>query len=242
MVGPTSSGGTVPVVQIRDRPDSVAEALQELGLRSGRPVLVSVGGAGGMTLAHLDSLRGLLRDHVLPVLAAVGAGVVDGGTNAGVMQVMGQAVRESPANIPVLGVAAVGTVRVPGRASANGDVADLDPDHTAILLVPGGEWGDESRWLATVAEVLAAGAPSATLVVNGGEIAYTDLRHSVNAGRPVVVVAGTGRTADEITAALRGEDADPRAVELARSGLVREVDLTDGAGAARMLEVLLSQA
>jgi hypothetical protein len=83
-------------------------------------------------------------------------------------------------------------------------------------------------------------APTATLLVNGGEIAYSDLRHSIEAHRPVIVVSGSGRTADAIAAALNGEETDSRAVQAAQSGLVRAVDMSDGAGAARLLGQLLA--
>jgi hypothetical protein len=77
------------------------------------------------------------------------------------------------------------------------------------------------------------------LVINGGEITYMDVRHSIDAGRGVVVVSGTGRTADAIAAAVRGEDADPRASNLIRSGLIHAVDVSDGEAAARLLDSLL---
>ena len=86
--------------------------------------------------------------------------------------------------------------------------------------------GDDAPWLARVAGNLADGLPSVTVLVNGGEAAQEDVAHSVAAGRPVVVVAGTGRLADILVAALRGEAVDERATELAASGLLRRIDPT----------------
>ena len=71
------------------------------------------------------------------------------------------------------------------------------------------------------------GNPSATLLVNGGEIAYADVLGSLDHGRPVVVLAGTGRTADAIAAALSTPDADSRAIHIARSALTRIVPVDD---------------
>ena len=68
-----------------------------------------------------------------------------------------------------------------------------------------------------------------TLVVNGGEIAYADIEHSLEAGRPVIVLAGTGRTADAIAAAARGRDAGPRAARVAAVPGTRVVPLGDPA-------------
>jgi hypothetical protein len=190
-----------------------------------------------MSGVHVAAMSSLLRDHVLPLLEDLRAVVVDGGTDAGVMRVMGMATHETGLEVPLIGVAAAGTVLVPGRPAA-ADAADLEPHHTAFLLVPGDAWGDESPWLGAVASAI--GGPSATLLVNGGDIAYEDAQHSVDAGRHVVVAAGTGRTADALAAALRGESVDRRAVTLARSGLVRAVDAADGVQLADMLRRLLT--
>jgi hypothetical protein len=60
-----------------------------------------------------------------------------------------------------------------------------------------------------------------TVLVNGGDTAWEDVRHSVEAGRPAIAVAGSGRTADRLAQALRGEIADERAIALSASGLLR---------------------
>ena len=238
-MAPGGRAETGPVIeQMGDRAD-LSAVLSRCGLSGPRPVLVSVGGAGGMSDRHLAAMSDLLRNHILPLLATHGAAVVDGGTNSGVMRVMGQARRSTAVDVPLIGVAAAGTVRVPGRPSGP-DAAELEPHHTAILIVPGSDWGDESPWISCVAVAVAAGAPSATVLMNGGEIAYEDVRRSVAAKRPVVVVAGTGRTADALAAALGGDEADPRAADLVRSGLVRAVDVEDGAVIAELIEQLLS--
>jgi hypothetical protein len=88
------------------------------------------------------------------------------------------------------------------------------------------DWGDESPWLSRVAAVLSDGQPSVTLLVNGGEIAYRDLALSLDAGRPAIVIAGTGRTADDIAAS---PPATPRARALARSPMVQVVPGTASA-------------
>lgn len=229
-----------PVIAAIEDGADLPGILAQRGLSGPRPVLVSIGGAGGMTDAPLGLMRVLLRDHIFPLLFALGAVVVDGGTDSGVMRVMGRAKHDAAVDVPLIGVAAVGTVRVPGHVSVD-DTAEIEPHHTIALVVPGNDWGDESPWISAVAAAIANGAPSATLLVNGGEIAYLDVRHSVDADRPVVVVASTGRTADALAAAVRREDSDPRAIDLARSGLVRAVDVTDGPAVAALLDRLLSR-
>ena len=200
------------------------QLLETAGLSRG-PVLVLVGGAGGLEATDEAQLMSLIREHVLPVVERAGATVVDGGTDSGVMKAMGNARAEAGATFELVGVAAVGTVPEPGDVPEHVARTRVEPQHTHIALVPGDTWGDESAWLSEVASVLSTGYPSVTLLLNGGDIAYTDVRHSLAAGRPVVVVAGSGRTADAIAAAADGSSGEPRATRIAASPLVRVVPL-----------------
>jgi hypothetical protein len=208
--------------------DGLPDALVALGLASPRPVMVQVGGAGGLSLAGeaVSPLRELF--HALAGAAdAAGATVVDGGTDAGVMAFMGRARAEVGATFPLLGVAAEGTVDLTpppllggeGKGGRGGRGEVLEPHHTHFLLVPGERWGDESPWIARVATLLAGEAPSVTVLVHGGEISRQDVAHSLAAGRPVLVIAGTGRLADELAGSQE------------RSPLLQVADLAAGAEA-----------
>ena len=95
----------------------------------------------------------------------------------------------------------------------------LEANHTHFVVVPGENWGDETPWIARTATVLAGAAPSITVLINGGQIAYSDVQRSVEAGRPVFVVAGSGRTADVFVGALAGAPADERAAALVGVGI-----------------------
>ncbi|MFD8098390.1 hypothetical protein ACFV24_02540 [Nocardia fluminea] len=187
----------MPIVDVTSL-DTIDETLTQAGLPVGRPVVVVVGGAGGLATDPNGTLARLLRQHIVPLVQRLDATVVDGGTDAGVMRIMGDARATVGATFPLIGVAARGTVLVPGEPAPKSDAAPLEPGHSTIILVPGEEWGDESAWIAAVATTLAQGYGSVTVLINGGSIAYTDVLHSLAVGRPVVVLAGTGRTADEI--------------------------------------------
>jgi hypothetical protein len=227
-------------VQIGDVAE-IRAALEALGLQPPRPVVVLVGGAGGLDPAEARRLRMVFRSGLVPVVQRLGAVGVDGGTHSGVMRLFGEARAEAAASFPLVGVAAVGTVRLPGDRTAGDDAADPDPNHTQLVLVPGEEWGAEAPWIAWVAGELAGTAPSVTVLGNGGEIAYSDVRRSVHAGRPVLVLAGSGRTADELAAALLGESADERALALADSGLVRAVPAEDPSALAEQVTAALGR-
>jgi hypothetical protein len=213
----------------------VGAALAAVGLSPPRPVLVLVGGAGGLSASDADRVRTTFLSGLVPVLHRLGAAALDGGTRSGVMRILGETRAAATASFPLVGVVAAGTVRLPGERSAAEQRAELDPDHTHFLLVPGEEWGAESPWLARAAAELARPAPSVTVLVNGGEISYADVALSVAAGRPVLTVAGSGRTADELAEALRGGPADERAVQLVRTGLVHAVPVDDPSALGRLV-------
>lgn len=219
---------------------AVAEAVAGLGLHGLRPVLVVVGGAAGLDEGGKERLRMLFRHALIPVVVARQAVVVDGGTDSGVMQLVGRARAEAGASFPLVGVATEEKVILPGDGVEPTDRAPLERNHSHFVLVPGSSWGDESPWLSRLATEIAGSAPSATVLINGGEIAFQDVAHSLAADRPVLVIEGTGRTADRIAAAVNGDHTDERAAQLADSPLVTAVSWADDpAAVGAALEELL---
>ncbi len=82
-----------------------------------------------------------------------------------------------------------------------GTGAALEPNHSHRLLVPGTSWGDEIPWMNAVATLLGADHGSATLVAAGGRITRLDVDASLEHGRPTLLLAGSGGTADAIASA-----------------------------------------
>ena len=179
-------------------------------------------------------LSSLFSHALLPVVVSRQAVVVDGGTDSGVMQLLGQARAAAEASFPLVGVAAEKKVILPGDGAEPGDRVPLERNHSHFVLVPGLSWGDESPWLSWVATEIAGTAPSATVLINGGEIAFQDVTHSLEAHRPVLVVAGTGRTADRIAAAIHDPHSDEQAAQVAGSPLVTAVPWTEDPAAVRI--------
>jgi SLOG in TRPM, prokaryote len=163
--------------------------LAAAGLRLPVPVVALVGGADGMAAEDRAACHAFVAGVLVPFAEAHGVCVVDGGTDTGVMAIAGRARTAPGAGTSHVGVAAAGTVSLP---------AEAEPHHTHLVVVPGDAWGDESPWLAAVATALAGPLPSVTVLANGGEVTHRDLRESLRAGRPVLVLAGTGRATDEI--------------------------------------------
>lgn len=199
-------------------------ALRRIGLDRPRPTLALVGGARGIPVDEMARLRTLFSEVIAPTAERLNLYVVDGGTEAGIMSLIGEARAAVGGTFSLVGVAATGMVALPTQTPIPEDAALLEPHHTHFVLVPGTRWGDEALWISDVASALSDALPSLTLLVNGGEITWLDARCSVQAGRPVLVLDGTGRTADALAAALRGEHGDLRARDLIKSGLIRAVD------------------
>jgi hypothetical protein len=197
----------VPLVRFTGPPPdvgTVAAALAEAGLEVGRrPVVVLVGGANGLAMDDPVAWAALFRDGLVAGLVRAGACLVDGGTDAGVLALAGRARAAAASDYPAVGVAAEGTIRWPERASPLDDAAEIGPEHTHVVAVPGRKWGTEPPWISLVATALAGAARSLTVVINGGPITLDDIGRSLAAGRRVLVVAGTGRLADALAAARR---------------------------------------
>jgi SLOG in TRPM, prokaryote len=201
----------------------LAAAMEVLGLHPPRPTVVVVGGAAGLEEVRVDGLRPVFTTGIAPVMARCGAVGVDGGTPFGVMRLFGEARAAKEAAFPLVGVVAAGPLKLPrGQAFAHAETV-LEAHHTHFVVVPGDHWGAEAPWIARTATVLAGATPSITVLVNGGQIAYSDVQHSVDAGRRVVVIAGSGGTADVFADTLADAAADDRAAALIRSGLIRVI-------------------
>lgn len=220
-----SNAQTASAIRVESS-EYLSNAMDSLGFHSPRPILVILGGAGKMDSADLNRLSSLFVKVLAPLVEELGASVVDGGTDFGVMQMIGAARAEISATFSLIGVIPVGLVALPSEIPSQ-EVAPLEPNHTHFVLIPGSNWGDESPWLASVATILAKGARSVAVLVNGGEISKIDVSQNIKANRPVLAVAGSGRLADTLNAALSGETTDEEAILLAASGLVQSIDLKE---------------
>lgn len=233
------AGSTAVGVEVADFGD-LPLAMEALGLAPSQPTVVIVGGANELAQTDIDRLQDTFGVGIVPVLQRHNVVAVDGGTDSGVMRLGGRARGSRGALYPLVGVAAVGTVRIPGRAMTE-DAAALEPHHSHFIIVPGDEWGAEAPWIAQAASVLGAGRPTVTVLINGGKIALDDIEYSVRANRRVIVIAGSGRTADAVSDALTGQSPDRRLRELAASGLISSVPIDDPPALAALLEAVFGE-
>lgn len=206
----TIKGKALPVV----RPDALSElnaARQKLGFREAQPVLVIVGGAGGMTEEDIAKVQVFFETHLIPLVNEMNAVILDGGTDSGVMAAIGRARTSSGGKFSLVGIVA---------RDIEGVNQMLEPNHSHFIFCPGGNWGDEAEWIAAAASALAASQPSATILINGGKVAWNDATLSIQYGRPVMIAEGSGRTADVIATTSTGHAIDSQALKLLSTGNV----------------------
>ncbi len=230
---------TAQILEIQPE-EELTSALSAMNLRGSRGVLIVIGGASQMEQADFLKLQRLFLEVLAPLAQQLGLFVVDGGTDTGVMGLMGRAKHEIQGDFPLIGVSPIGLVKLPDGTNTDPEAAHLEPHHTHFFLIPGSNWGDESSWLARIASVLAGNHPSVTVLINGGSISLVDARENVKHHRPLIVVAGSGRLADRIAASMSQPETEISSdiASLINTGLVNVFDLSQPFG---QLEALLRE-
>ena len=205
-------------------PMDLEPELLRIGVPRDVPVILLIGGASGMERDAEQAAERVIREGVAPIAAELGAAVIDGGTDAGVMRMAGSARQALGGAFPLIGVVAaslVGDGPDPGRRRAF-----PEPNHSHLVVVPGSTWGDETPWLFDVAQWIAGARPIRTVLVNGGPIARAEVEESIRRRIPAIAIHGTGRAADDL--GMNGfSDASPRSYH---SGLIEVAEAADVAG------------
>ncbi len=197
------------------------------------PVIIVCGGADELRGPQLEAARAVLGPAVRAAVAATGAVIVDGGTAAGVMALVGDERDRDPASMPVLiGVAPAGKVE---HADHDGSGTQLEPNHTHFVLADSDRWGGETPLLAAVAAELGHGEPIVMVLAGGGDGAVAELREAVARRWPVFAIEGTGGTAGAVAAAVRGRSREPDLVSMLQDGDVRPVGSRDPAELTNLL-------
>ncbi len=197
--------------------------LKSLEIAQPHALIMVFGGARGLDDSRKARLAELFRNAIAPAVADTGALVIDGGTQSGVIAMIGEALARNGRESRLLGIAPAGKVTYPGGPNdANmGDGAPLEPNHSHFVLVESDEWGGETGTMFKLARALNVAV--ATLLINGGQIAESEALRSVRNGWPLLVVEGSGRFADQLSAALRNATLNTSATikEITRSGRVK---------------------
>ena len=180
----------------------LVQAISELRLSEGSPVIVLIGGV-------IDDLQADATRRAIQTIAGIAddlnALVICGGTDMGVMAEMGQIRWKSGYTFPLVGIAPEALVTwADGPHSTKflwwGTKRwQLEPHYSHFILVPGSQFGDESPWIVDAATIVSKGHKSVTILINGGEVSRKDIELSLELGRPVIAISHTGRLADELS-------------------------------------------
>jgi SLOG in TRPM, prokaryote/Protein of unknown function (DUF4231) len=197
------------------------EIQNALKLERPRGVLVLNGGTEELPSELEERLGSLLRDGLVRPAIEQQLTVVTGGTDVGIFRLFGEGLRDR-ATAPCIGVVpsslvSYGTARTTGSKPGDESQVPLEPHHSHFVLIEADHWGDETEAMLSLVATLSAEAPSLAVLANGGSVSKREMLGHVRAGREVVVLAGSGRLADEITEAVAGHAApnDAEMMEIA---------------------------
>jgi len=183
-----------------DRSD-LGQAMSEVGLGGGYPVIVLIGSGSGEL--HADATRRAIKT-IAGIADAMNIVVISRGVHLGVMSEIGQVCWKSEYTFPLVGVAPEELVtwsRGPRSTKFlwwGKKRWQLDPHYSNFILVPGNRFGDESPWIFDAATIVSKGHKSVTILINGGEVSRKDIDFCLKKGRPVIALSRTGGLADEI--------------------------------------------
>src|SRR5712692_5135103 len=181
-----------------------ADLIKALELKKPATVLLLIGGADELDPNLNQRVEELLKDGLALAAADTEALIIDGGTEAGVMALMGKVIAGQGHLTPLLGVAPAGKVTYPG-GPAEGTIpggAPLDPNHSHFVLAKGTEWSSGTEMMFRLASELATRSRVVAILVNGGDETKEEVSRCVKLGWPIIVIDGSGRLADEIAAHL----------------------------------------
>jgi hypothetical protein len=232
----TFENGNRAVVITAPRDIDLQTILEALDFAQPHALIMVFGGAKGLDDSRKARVAELFNHAIAPAAAELGALIIDGGTQSGVMAMMGEAVARDGRRSHLLGIAPKGKITDPeiAGATAVADGAPLEANHSHFVLVESNEWGGETTKMLELAR--AFNAPVVAILVNGGAIAAHEALESVRNGWRLLVIEGSGRFADELSAAVRdGQSAKSAEVrEIAGSGRVVLFDVDDAASTLRI--------
>lgn len=229
------NGNTARAVRIKSS-EGVGEALAALGMQKPSPTIFVSGGAGGMS----DKDKGLTKSIVKAVCQFAeeqGAIIVDGGTESGIMQMLGDLRKAHDNRFLLVGVSPLGKVSYPGYKNPN-EEAYLEDSHSHFVLVDGDEWGAESESIVKLTKMLSGnGEHSAVgILINGGQIAMHEVYLATTRERrlSIIVLEGSGRAADDISTAFRTGKANQAILQaILKGGDIELVGTIEGPDAMR---------
>lgn len=209
-----------PAVAVFPSADSQAEeVVKALGIEETyKAVVLVLGGAADLDEALIPRLTQLFGRGIARAAAETKAVILDGGTRAGVMALMGKGVAGRGYQNALVGVAPASKVSYPGGPEPASGLVPLEPNHTHFVLAEGADWGSETATLFSLVDALmvktvvtrrgprkpkttSEKVPGLAILAGGGTVSREEALRAVRLQLPLIVVHGSGGLADEIAAA-----------------------------------------
>lgn len=191
-----------------DGTQPLGEAVRALGLTKPRPAIVVIGSADKFEQSFANRIERLFQNALAPICVESGAAVVYGGTDSGVMRLLGHVLAEFAPNVPLVGVAPKALVSFDGNPAPK-EGAQADPNHTHFVTSPGDDWGSEGAVLVGVTERLAGDESIVVIVLGGGSGTVHEVSLASQREWPVLVVDGVAGTGNDIAAFVRAQQLRP---------------------------------
>lgn len=205
------------------------EIFQQLKLDFPTALIVLSGGADGLNELDKTSQQRLIQlfsRGIVRIATELGVGFISGGTDSGVMAILGQTAAERGCKSPLIGIAPAMLTTYPDQATPSADqknLVALEPNHSHFVLVETEQWGKETEVMYDLAAIFAKQIPVFTLLVNGGKLSQAEILRSVRLGLAIIVIEGSGRLADEIATLYRNPPKfieDPVLAEIIADGKI----------------------
>lgn len=178
------------------------EILRCLALGPARALLILNGGTANNAITSQARVEELLREGLARIAAEAGITALTGGTDVSLFSSFAEGLTRWGSRAACIGVAVSSLVTWPGRSPldnpspATDELAPLEPHHTHFALVDGSDWGDETPTMYALAAALSRTCPSAAVFAGGGEITLREMLANAAQGRPMILLAGSGRVTD----------------------------------------------
>lgn len=208
------NGNQAEVVRVPSKTNPV-DILAALGATEPAPVVVVTGTTAPLGPKLHNRLKELFSRGVARAALEAGALIVDGGTQAGVIELMGQGVADRGRKTPLIGVAPESMAILPDAVltDAPRDAARLDPNHSHFVLVDSDRWGGEVDTIYKLAQAASGGDEPVVNILAGGNpegVSVEEALSAVRHGWPLVIIEGSGRLADRLAALYRQKTAAAR--------------------------------
>ena len=178
-------------IAVSAAPGSVDHLLSQLDLPAQATTLVVNGGTSDDQDFPEAEISAALRVAVEVLVGRPGPVIVSGGTDAGLFRLLGATVAELGFPGPVIGVVPAGKI-----TRTNG--TPLEPHHSHVLMVDADAWGGETSTMLEVCRVLDGRGRALALVAGGGKQTMVEIDGHRTDRRPVIILSGTGRLADDL--------------------------------------------